>query len=50
MKTWTAKLKIGGKGAYVDAQTQAKTRSDAEKLFKGQYAAGTTIHFLKEVR
>jgi len=43
MKTWKARIQIGGKGSSVDVQVQAKTQSDAKKLLLGQYAAGTKI-------
>ena len=43
MKTWKARIVIGGKGISVEIQVQAKTYSDAKKLILGQYPAGTRI-------
>ncbi len=43
MKTWKARIQIGGKGAGVDVQVQAKTSFDAKKLLLGQYPPGTKI-------
>ena len=41
MKTWKARIQIGGKGGGVDVQVQAKTQPDAKKLLLGQYPPGT---------
>ena len=43
MKTWKARIIIGGKGSSVEVQVQAKTYGDAKKLILGQYPAGTKI-------
>jgi hypothetical protein len=43
MKTFKARIVIGGKGSSKEVMIQAKTHSDARKLLLAQYPSGTRI-------
>jgi hypothetical protein len=43
VKTWKARIVIGGKGSSVEIQVQAKNYFDAKKIILGQYGANTKI-------
>jgi len=43
VKTFKARILIGGKGSSIEVQIQAKSVGDAKKLLLAQYPAGTRV-------